>query len=84
MKNLNLQELRKKKGLLQKEVAKRCNISPGFYSLIENGKRKPSLETARNISSVLGVTLDEFYAGIVLTISDCYPEMGEEGEDELC
>lgn len=58
----------------EKKIAiKRCiqfkNISPGFYCLLENGLRKPSLKAARNISNALGITLDEFYQALVITIS---------------
>lgn len=70
MKNQNIKDLRMKKRLLQKDVSNLSNISPGFYCLLENGLRRPSLKTARNISNALGITLDEFYQALVITISE--------------
>lgn len=74
MKNQNIEELRIKKGLLQKDLAVLSNISPAFYCLIEKGKRKPSLETAKNISHALAITLDEFYQALIITISQYKPD----------
>lgn len=75
MKVQTLKETRTNKDLLQTEVAKLSNISPGYYCLIEKGLRNPSLKTAKNISCVLGLTLDEFYE---VTANR------EEREDGLC
>lgn len=70
---LNLKEIRIKKGLMQKDVAKLSNITPSFYCLIEKGERKPSLETAKSIADALGVSLDEFYEVIVFTLNQANP-----------
>lgn len=64
MDNQDLRSIRMEKGLLQNEVARLSNISPGFYCHIENGNRKPSLEKAKQISYILGLSLDEFYKAI--------------------
>lgn len=57
----NLKELRRVKGLLQREVADKSDISIPFYSLIENGLRMPSLKCSKKICQVLGISLDEFF-----------------------
>lgn len=67
MKTKDLKEIRRKRGLLQVEIATKCNISPGFYCLVEKGKRRPSLKNAKSMSYVLGITLDEFYQALKWT-----------------
>lgn len=39
-----LQELRKEKGLTQADMAVRLGISEGYYSMIENGRRKARMD----------------------------------------
>lgn len=63
--------------LLQRDVAENCNISPGFYSLLENGLRDPSINTAVKVASSLGVTLDEFYDALQITKNPKYIPKGE-------
>lgn len=55
----NIRRIRKKCAVTQEVLAEKCNISPVFVSQIENGMRKPSLETVCNIASALSVTVDE-------------------------
>ncbi len=55
----NIRSFRKQKGYTQERLAELCNITPVFVSQIENGMRKPSLETVFNISKILTVTVDE-------------------------
>lgn len=58
----NLKEHRMiKKGLLQKDVAKKVNISNSFYSMIEGGSRICSFPIAKKIALALDLSLDEFY-----------------------
>lgn len=42
-------------GLQQSELAERMNISASQLSLIENGKRQPSLRTVANLGTATGV-----------------------------
>jgi transcriptional regulator with XRE-family HTH domain len=42
-------------GLQQKELADRTNLDASYISMIEMGKRKPSLKAARLLSSALGI-----------------------------
>lgn len=55
----NIRFYRKKKAVTQEKLAEICNITPVFVSQIENGMRKPSLETVYSISRALSVTIDE-------------------------
>lgn len=53
-----IEAARKKKGLTQEELAERVNVSQSMINHIENGNKKPSLETAVALAIELGVTLD--------------------------
>jgi len=44
--------------LTQKELAKRCNLSPSGLSHFESGRRPPSLKHLRNIREALGCSYD--------------------------
>lgn len=58
---LDLKELRKKAGLSSKETAKRSGISYPHYNFIENRKRRPSVEVAKRIATVLGFEWTRFF-----------------------
>jgi transcriptional regulator with XRE-family HTH domain len=45
-------------GLSQKELAKQSRIDAGHISLIEKGKRKPTLRTLERLIDVLGIPHD--------------------------
>lgn len=47
-------QMRYKAKLTQNDVSKRAGISRSGYSNIENGKRNPSVQTAKKIAKVLG------------------------------
>lgn len=50
-----IKELRKKRGVPQREIVKALGISQGYLSLIENGDREPSVEMIKNIADALQV-----------------------------
>lgn len=52
----NLKELRKEKGLTQKDVAEKLGISESTYSLIENDIVKISVNRAEELSRILDVS----------------------------
>lgn len=56
-----LRDLREKNNLTQEEVARKLGISVSYYSLLENGKRRISLDIARGISQVLRCSLDDVF-----------------------
>lgn len=43
------------------QLASRMGVSRSYVHYIVTGKRVPSLETARRMAAVLGLTLDELY-----------------------
>jgi len=55
-----LKELRKEKGLSQEELAHESGLDRTFISLLERGKRQPSLGTIISIANVLELTASTF------------------------
>ncbi len=58
-----LQELRKQKGLSQYQLGALVGVSNKAVSKWENGTAKPQSATLYKLSEVLGVTVDELFAG---------------------
>lgn len=52
----------------QAEVAKKLGISNGYLSLLEHGKRKPSLDVVNKMSKLYGVTLEEILVAYEFSI----------------
>ena len=55
----NLQRMRKKKGISQKEFADALGVTQGTVSAWESGRWDPTVENLRAVAKVLGVTVDE-------------------------
>ena len=56
-----LKDIRAKKELTQQEVANAANVDVTMISKIELGERRPSVEVAKKIASVLGFNWTRFY-----------------------
>ena len=56
-----IQELRKRKGLKQEQLAEFCNVEPASISNIENGRNYPSFQTLENITKILDTTFIEVF-----------------------
>ena len=56
-----IQELRKKHGLKQDQLAALSNIEPTSISNIENGRNYPSFQTLEYFSKVFGMSLSELF-----------------------
>lgn len=52
---------RKEMGLSQDKLAKMIKISRQYYNAIENNKRTPSVDLAKGIAEVLGVSWTIFF-----------------------
>lgn len=52
-----LRQLRQARKLTQEKLAELADLDRTFVSMIERGKRKPTLETAKRLASALGVAL---------------------------
>ena len=57
--NEKLQELRKKRGLTQEELAARLYVSRTAVSKWESGRGYPSIESLKAIASFFGISVDE-------------------------
>ena len=60
-----IEAARKKKGLTQEELAERVSVSQSMINHIENGNKKPSLETAVALANELGITVDSLISSRV-------------------
>ncbi|MBQ9991865.1 MAG: helix-turn-helix transcriptional regulator [Firmicutes bacterium] len=61
--NEKLQELRKKKGLTQEELAEFLYVSRTAISKWESGRGYPSIDSLKAISSFFSVSIDELLSG---------------------
>lgn len=59
-------EIRKEKGISQKELAKRLGVSPVMVAHWEKGRRNPKLDTLAKIADALEVNLSRLYDGVYL------------------
>lgn len=57
-----LYELRQRRGISQRELARRAGLTHGTISFIERDKISPSIGTMRQVLDVLGLTLSEFFS----------------------
>lgn len=56
-----MKRARAEKNLTMRQVAEAAEISESFCSMIENGDRRPSVETAKKIAAVLGFSWTLFF-----------------------
>lgn len=56
-----LADIRRIKGLSQKEVAEKCGISRSYYAGIEQGNRNPKVDTAKDVGDILGFDWTLFF-----------------------
>ena len=58
---IKLKEARIKKNIEVKEIARKLRISESFYYKIEQGKRNPAINLAKDIADLLGSTVDDIF-----------------------
>ena len=78
-----INQLRKKNGLTQEELADRCELSKGFISQVERGLTSPSIATLIDILECLGTNLKDFFnetsqEKIVFTKQDVFEKEDKE------
>ncbi len=56
-----IKQMRNQKGLTQKELADRCELTKGYISQLENDLNSPSIATLADILAALGSNLAEFF-----------------------
>jgi transcriptional regulator with XRE-family HTH domain len=57
----NLKALRKTKGYTLKSLGKKIDVSPGFLSEVESGKKMPGGEILYSLKRTLGVQIDSLF-----------------------
>jgi len=50
-----------RKRLTQKQMAEMLGIATSAYNMIENGKRKVSLQRAKQLAQILDASMDELF-----------------------
>ena len=58
-----LQELRKKRGMTQEELAEALYVSRTAISKWESGRGYPSIDSLKEISSLFSISIDELLSG---------------------
>ena len=58
---INLQRLRRDKGLSQEELAHAADVHQTYLSGVEGGKRNPSVGVLERIVTALGVDIEELF-----------------------
>ena len=58
---MNIKERREKLGLTQKELAEKAGITQSFLCDIEQGRSKPSIDTAVKIADALNISDIKFF-----------------------
>jgi putative transcriptional regulator len=56
-----VEQKRKELGLTQEEMAERLNVSRQHYNAVENFKKLPSVELAKNLASNLNIDWTIFF-----------------------
>lgn len=76
--NERIQELRKRKGLTQEELAQELFVSRTAVSKWESGRGYPNIDSLKAIAKFFGVTIDELLSGDeLLTIAEKDTEQKE-------
>lgn len=58
-----IKEIRKQKGLTQKQLGEKCGMYESQIRKYENGKANPKIETLQKIAGALGCTINELLNG---------------------
>ena len=58
---MNIKEKREELGLTQKELAEKAGITQSFLCDIEQGRSKPSIDTAVKIANALNISDIKFF-----------------------
>lgn len=76
-----LQELRKRNGYTQEELAKILNITRSSLAMYEQGQREPSMETQEMFADFFNVTLDYLFGKSTVSLADQLREISSSPED---
>jgi len=76
-----LQDLRKRNGYTQEELAKTLNITRSSLAMYEQGQREPSMETQEMFADFFNVTLDYLFGHSTKSLADQLREISSSPED---
>lgn len=68
-----IKQIREKCGLTQDQLCQKANISKGFLSDVENGKRNISSQKLLEVANVLGASLDYLLKGESIEVAQDFP-----------
>ncbi len=79
--------LRAERGLQQRQLAEKAELTPSMVSQIESGRLTPSLNTLRRLADALGVTIPSLFDGqpvgsLVVSRAKDYPVVSFDGNRE--
>jgi transcriptional regulator with XRE-family HTH domain len=82
-----IKTLRMERGLQQRQLAEKADLTPSLVSQIESGRLTPSLNTLRRLADGLGVTIASLFDGqppgsVVITRKKEYPVVSFDGSSE--
>lgn len=60
--NLNIEQLRREKGITQKDFAERLGVTQGAVSQWEKGFSRPSIDKLSQIVNILGCNIDDLFS----------------------
>ncbi len=69
--------IRTASGLKQKEVAKKLGVTSNYLSLIESGRREPSVSLLKRLATVLHVPIAVFFLWERETVRQPTKELGQ-------
>ena len=58
---IDLKKLRTEKGLTQEQLANESGVQRTTITMIELGENKPSIELAKKLGEVFGITWSDFF-----------------------
>ncbi len=61
---MRLRQLRRAKELTQAALGRRVGLDAVTISMIENGSRKPSIDSAKALAQELGVSIEEMLSHV--------------------
>ena len=67
-----IKEQRQRRNLTQEMLAELIEVSPGYISLVETGRKQASLDTLLSISEMLNITLNELLVGNQIPLDTDY------------
>lgn len=71
-----LRELRQRQGYSQEQLAMMCDLDRTFISLLERGRRQPSLSTVLNLASALNTAPEDLIRDVRELMDEADPNEG--------